>query len=266
MLLIGLTGSIATGKSTASRILAAPPHNLPIIDADVLARTVVLPGTRAHARIVAHFSATTPDLLNPDGTLNRPALGRRVFGAGEERARDRAVLNGITHPAVRWEMYKQLLHHYLRGHWAVVLDVPLLFEARLDVLCGAVLVVAVSSPDAQLERLLARDAGHGLTREEAEGRVAAQMPLVEKVALCEGVYGRRGRGVVVRNDAGVEELRGELGRVVERLAGRRGGAVWWRVVGWVAGPVVGVGVLVGNLWGRWRWGRGGGGLGVKAKL
>ncbi|KAH0606424.1 uncharacterized protein H6S33_004085 [Morchella sextelata] len=259
MLLIGLTGSIATGKSTASRILSSPPHNLPIIDADVLARTVVLPGTRAHARIVSHFAASTPDLLNADGTLNRPALGRRVFGAGEERRRDREALNGITHPAVRWEMYKQLLRHYLRGHWAVVLDVPLLFEARLDVLCGAVLVVAVSSAEVQLGRLLARDGG--LTREEAEGRVAAQMPLREKVALCEGVYGRRGRGVVVVNDGGVEELEAELGRVVEGLAVGRAG--WWRWVWWVGGPVVGGWVLVGNLWGRWRWGRKGG---AKAKL
>ncbi|KAH8146738.1 uncharacterized protein LAJ45_09112 [Morchella importuna] len=191
MLLIGLTGSIATGKSTTSRILSSPPHNLPIIDADAIARTVVLPGTRAYARIVAHFAPTTPDLLNDDGTLNRPALAKRAFGPKEEMRKDRDLINGIIHPAVRWEMYKLLLHYYLRGHWAVVLDIPLLFETHLDVLCGTVMVVAISSTEAQLERLMARD---NMTREQAEWRVGAQIPLHEKVELCESVYVRRGRG------------------------------------------------------------------------
>ncbi|KAK5988923.1 Dephospho-CoA kinase CAB5 [Cladobotryum mycophilum] len=113
MLLIGLTGSIATGKSTVSSMLSSPPHSLPIIDADVLARKVVEPGTKGYDAIVKHFGPTTPDLLvpasesmpenGPDGKgrpLNRPALGKRVFGDSEELQRDRAVLNGIVHPAV----------------------------------------------------------------------------------------------------------------------------------------------------------------------
>lgn len=105
MLLIGLTGSISTGKSTVSAILSAPPHNLPIIDADVLARQVVAPGTAGHAAIVAHFAATTPGLLlAPDGALDRGVLGRRVFGTDAARLRDRRVLNGIVHPLVRREM------------------------------------------------------------------------------------------------------------------------------------------------------------------
>ncbi|OAA68241.1 dephospho-kinase [Niveomyces insectorum RCEF 264] len=172
MLLIGLTGSIATGKSTVSGLLAAPPYGLQVVDADQLARQVVEPGTRAYRKIVAYFGPTTPDLLLPpppatatatataaaeaaavDGKqaggvrpLNRAVLGRRVFGDDPAHRRDRAVLNGIVHPAVRAAMYRRLAYAYLSGCWAVVLDVPLLFESGLDVLCGTVLVVAVRDP------------------------------------------------------------------------------------------------------------------------
>lgn len=111
MLLLGLTGSIATGKSTVSNILRAPPFNYPIIDADVIARKVVEPGQPAYEKIVGYFLPTTPDLLeNGKGSpLNRPALGKRVFGMEPERVKDRNVLNGIVHPAVRGEMRRLMV-------------------------------------------------------------------------------------------------------------------------------------------------------------
>jgi dephospho-CoA kinase len=125
MLLLGLTGSIATGKSTVSQILRDKPHSLPIVDADVIARQVVEPGTTGYKAIIARFSASVPDLLLPaddpacegreDGPagkgrpLNRPALGRAVFGGGEEQVAARKALNGIVHPAVRRAMWKQVV-------------------------------------------------------------------------------------------------------------------------------------------------------------
>ena len=125
MLLLGLTGSIATGKSTVTNILRGSPYNLPVIDADILARKVVEPGTSGYDAVVKYFGPTTPDLLLPASDpqsggkeygptgkgrpLNRPALGRRVFGDSEERSRDRKVLNGIVHPAVRREMWKAMV-------------------------------------------------------------------------------------------------------------------------------------------------------------
>src|SRR4051794_36904128 len=105
MLLIGLTGSIATGKSTVSSILSASPYSLPIVDADLLARKVVEPGTPGYRAIVSYFGPSTPDLLLPAGhdmpengptgqgrPLNRPALGKRVFGSDEQRKKDRQKL------------------------------------------------------------------------------------------------------------------------------------------------------------------------------
>lgn len=275
MLLIGLTGSIATGKSTVASILAAPPYCLPFIDADLLARQVVAPGTRGYAEIVAYFggklgmedlfldeqgkwegeveaststSASAHDAVvpsragstssfsstmktknnkNKDPTptlrpLNRAALGRRVFGSSPSALRDRKVLNRITHPRVRLAMLRLILYYYILGHWAVVLDIPLLYESGLDIFCGGVMMVAVRDPEVQMRRLLERDREKGLTRQEAENRVASQKNLREKVGRTaeRGV----GRGAVVWNDGGLEELRKEVLRGVLEIAGYvRGG-------------------------------------------
>lgn len=241
MLLIGLTGSIATGKSTVSAILAAPPYSLPIIDADKLARQVVEPGTPAYDAIVSYFGPTTPDLLLPaeeggvvDASsstttsitkrpLNRPALGRRVFGTTESRARDRTVLNSIVHPAVRSAMYRALLSHYLRGCRVVVLDVPLLFEAGLDALCGTVLVVGVRDRAVQLTRLRARDPHLG--EEEAAARVASQRDVRDKAAQAAARGECRARGVVVWNDGDREQLQREVEAAMTHVEGSS--PRWW---------------------------------------
>jgi dephospho-CoA kinase len=252
MLLIGLTGSIATGKSTVSSLLSSPPWSLPIIDADLLARKVVEPGTAGYRAIVAHFGPSTPDLLvpagedmpedGPDGKgrpLNRPALGRRVFGNDEGVKKDRAVLNSIVHPAVRRAMFWGVVRAYLSGTRAVVLDVPLLFESRLDRFCGTVMVVAVRDPEVQMRRLMERD--KHLTREDAENRVRSQGDVRDKARRCEA----RG-GVVVWNDGGKEELKGEVARVMEEVG--RTSPAWWS---WflLACPPAAVAAVV---WGYWR--------------
>ncbi|KAK3295895.1 P-loop containing nucleoside triphosphate hydrolase protein [Chaetomium fimeti] len=270
MLLIGLTGSIATGKSTVSSLLSQPPYSLPIIDADLLAREVVEPGTAGYKAIVAHFGPSTPDLLIPATTnngndaaddnnntknhmpehgprglgrpLNRAALGRRVFGDDPARRADRAVLNGIVHPAVRRAMLRAVLKCYVRGCRAVVLDVPLLFESRLDRFCGAVMVVAVRDPEVQMARLRARDPH--LSREDAENRVRSQGDVREKARRCEGRGG--GSGVVVWNDGGREELKGEVARVMAEM--ERYSPRWWNWLLWVCPPVA----VVLAAWGFWR--------------
>ncbi|KAI9740446.1 MAG: hypothetical protein M1834_005026 [Cirrosporium novae-zelandiae] len=233
MLLIGLTGSIATGKSTVSLLLSSPPYNLPLIDADLLARRVVEPGTTGYHKIVTYFSPTTPDLIlpasevgenGPDGKgrpLNRPALGRRVFGNTLERQKDRAILNKIVHPAVRWEMYKSLLKSYFRGYQAVVLDVPLLFEAGMDLLCGTVMVVAVSDPEIQMKRL--RDRDPHLTEEDARNRVASQWDVRDKARRAE--MRGEGAGVVVWNDGDKDDLKRELEKIMMKIQQKN--PKWW---------------------------------------
>jgi len=119
---IGLTGGIATGKTTVSTLFKQ--RGIPVIDADVLAREVVLPGTRTYAAIVATFGS---GILQPDGYLDRAALGTRVFADATDRAR----LNAIVHPAVRRAMIWDVMRCWLRGERVCVLDVPLLIEAGL---------------------------------------------------------------------------------------------------------------------------------------
>ncbi|PGH32425.1 dephospho-CoA kinase [[Emmonsia] crescens] len=267
MLLIGLTGSIATGKSTVSALLSSPPYNIPIIDADIIARKVVEPGTAGYRAIVNYFGPTTPDLLLPaddpddpndkskpkqDRPLNRPVLGRRVFGDTEDRKRDRAVLNRIVHPAVRWEIYRSLLYYYLRGHWAVVLDVPLLFESGLDALCGTVIMVGVSDAAVQIARLRSRDAH--LSAEDAENRVKSQGGVKGKVARAEARGTEDVRGLVVWNDGDRAALEGEVRKVMQKVA--EASPRWWAWVLLLV-PPLGVTVAAWNLMvnyrGRRRW-------------
>ncbi|KAI0013638.1 dephospho-CoA kinase [Xylariaceae sp. FL0662B] len=255
MLFIGLTGSIATGKSTVSSILASPPHSLPIIDADILARQVVEPGTRGYNAIVKHFGPTTPELLVPatdsmpeNGVngkgrpLNRPALGKRVFGDSEERKKDRGVLNGIVHPEVRREVYKAILKYYLSGCWAVVLDVPLLFESGWDRLSGVVMVVAVKDPETQMQRLMERDPH--LSREDAQNRVLSQTDVRRKAKRCEARG--EGKGVVIWNDGSKEELKAKIDASLQDI--RRNSPPWWN---WICLFVPPLGVAAG-VWVYWQ--------------
>lgn len=260
MLLIGLTGSIATGKSTVSNLLRDPPYSLPIIDADLLARKVVEPGTRGYRKIVDYFGPNTPDLLllpDDDGKykekgapLNRPALGRRVFGDSEERKRDRKILGTFIHPGVRWEMAKAALYYYLRGHWAVVLDIPLLFESGLDIFCGTVIVVAVSDPAIQMKRLRERDPH--LSPEDAENRVKSQTDVRLKAKRAE--THARGRGFVVWNDGGKEELKKEVESVIGGI--KNTSPAWWSWTLLLMPPVAGTVGLWEVFWAwveRRRW-------------
>lgn len=261
MLIIGLTGSIATGKSTVSGLLSSPPYNLPIIDADLLARKVVEPSTPGYRAIVEYFGPSTPDLLLPaenssDGSdsanqqqlrpLNRAALGRRVFGDSEERKRDRMVLNKIVHPAVRWEVYKELAYHYLRGQWAVVLDVPLLFESGMDVICGTVMVVGVQEPAVQMQRLRARDPH--LTAEDAENRVRSQVDVREKVEKTRfrngGGQDKGARGIVVWNDGDKDDLAREVEKAMQTI--QQYSPRWWSWLLLIA-PPLGAAAAVWNM-------------------
>ncbi len=137
MLVVGLTGGIASGKSTVSSLLSS--HHIPIIDADHLARVVVAPGTPGYRAIISHFGEDVVIQTSNGPTLDRAKLGSVVFN--DER--QRRVLNGIVHPAVKKQMVWELLKNWLRGEKVVVVDVPLLIETGLWKWCGWVVVVYV---------------------------------------------------------------------------------------------------------------------------
>ncbi|KKM11944.1 hypothetical protein SY88_06005 [Clostridiales bacterium PH28_bin88] len=169
MLIIGLTGGIASGKSTVSGMLKR--LGAEVIDADVLAREVVAPGEPAWSEIVATFGE---EILNSDGTIHRPALGSKVFGDPTALAR----LNGITHPRVI-ERTEELLTAYRQQNprGVVVIDAPLLLEAGMEVLVDEVWVVSVPE-ETQVRRVVQRDK---LPEAAARRRIRSQMPLAEKI-------------------------------------------------------------------------------------
>jgi dephospho-CoA kinase len=172
--LIGLTGGIACGKSTVSRLLAA--RGAVIIDADVLAREVVAPHGPALADIVATFGA---EVLGPDGALDRAALGARVFASPEARAR----LERITHPRIAALSLERLRDARTSGASLVVYDAALLFESgRAEAFRPVVVVTAPR--EVQRQRLMDRD---GLDTAAADARIDSQMPVAAKAALADHV-------------------------------------------------------------------------------
>lgn len=177
---IGLTGGIASGKSTVSAMLVE--LGAALVDADQIAREVVEPGMPALAEIARTFGEA---VLNEDGTLNRKRLGQIVFADAAQRKR----LEQIVHPAIRRIMRQRMaeLEKADPGR-LVVADVPLLFESGLEGMFERVMLVYVP-PHVQLERLMARD---GLTREQALERIAAQMPIERKRELADIVIDNSG--------------------------------------------------------------------------
>lgn len=190
----GLTGGIATGKSTVARLLREA--GLAVIDADQVARDVVAPGQPALADLAARF----PGVVGADGVLDRKALGERIFNDPDERA----ALNAITHPRIAAAVLAQTEALEARGVDRLVYEAPLLIENGLhEGMDGVVLVVA--APEVQLARLRARD---GLTEAQARARVAAQMPLDEK---------RRHARWLVDNSGTVEETKRQAAAVIDAL-------------------------------------------------
>jgi dephospho-CoA kinase len=178
-LVIGLTGGIASGKSTVSNILKE--MNITIIDADVEARLAVEKGEPAYQKIVAEFGN---DILLTNEEIDRVKLGSIIFHNAEKRQ----LLNSIVHPEVRKRMNNQVEAAKEREEQVIILDIPLLFESKLTHMVEKTILVYVDR-DIQLKRLMERN---DLSLEEAEARIKSQMPLSEKVALADDVINNNG--------------------------------------------------------------------------
>lgn len=178
MLLVGLTGGIGSGKSTVAGLLAA--RGAWIVDADEVARAVVEPGTPALAQLVERFGS---EILDTDGRLDRPALGRIAFADEEARK----ALEGITHPAINQEFIRRI-GEAPEGS-IVVCDVPLLVESTTAGSRGYKYLVVVEAPrELRFERLEQR----GVPRADAEARMAAQASDEERRAVATHVIDNSG--------------------------------------------------------------------------
>lgn len=180
MIVVGLTGGIATGKSTVARILAEAGAE--VIDADVIARQVVAKGRPAWKKIVAHFGAT---VLRSDGEIDRPRLAAVVFA---DTAR-KLILNRLVHPYVRRQIARILVSlRSTRPDAVVVLDIPLLFEAGMHRNLSEIIVVYAPQSE-QHRRLTRRD---NLSPKAAADRIRSQMPIEEKCRRATSVIDNSG--------------------------------------------------------------------------
>lgn len=193
-MIIGLTGGIASGKSTVSRYLIE--QGLDVLDADKLVHALQAPGGRLYEALVAHFGA---GILDQAGHLDRPKLAEMIFSSPEQMAASSHLQDGIIREAL-----KQELDSLLTKEAVVVLDIPLLFEKGYEAWCDQVWLVAVDE-ETQLNRLMSRN---GYPVEDAQKRMASQMPLAEK---------RQKAHAIIDNNGSLEETYKQVQSLLERL-------------------------------------------------
>lgn len=196
--IVGLTGGIGSGKSSVARIFAE--QGVPVVDADQVAREVVEPGTEGLAEVVAAFG---PGVLDENGRLDRAALGERVFRDPDARAR----LEAILHPRIAQASMARFGELAKAGHPYAIYEAALLVENGTHRMMSA-LVVITASEATQIERVRARD---GLDEDAARARIAAQLPLADKVAVAD---------YVIDNEGTLEETRARTLEVHRALEAR----------------------------------------------
>lgn len=193
--IIGITGGIATGKSTVSNWLKQKKY--PVICADQIAHEVVKPERKAYKEIVKTFGT---EVLKKNKTLNRSKLAKIVFSNPKLKRR----LESVVHPQVHKTMLNLIKKHQKRGKRFIFLDIPLLFEKKREKLCDQ--VICVSAPkSAQIERLIKNK---GMTRRHALDRICSQMPLREKEKKSD---------MVIKNNGTKRDLKRLVARILKDL-------------------------------------------------
>lgn len=194
--ILGLTGSIATGKSTVAKLFLSA--GIPVVDADLGARAVVLPGAPGLADIIGHFGEA---YRLPDGTLDRKRLGALIFSDREKRKE----LDALLKERIRHWIQAEKERYINEGHDLIVLDIPLLYEGGYEDSCDAVMVVYVPE-ELQLQRLMSRN---HLDADEATRRIQSQLSIEKKKELADFVIDNS--GTIEETEKQVNEwLRGHL--------------------------------------------------------
>lgn len=195
MRLVGLTGGIGTGKSTVSNLFKA--HGIPVVDADLVARDALKKGSGGWKKVVAAFGE---EILQANGEVDRPKLGQIVFSDSSKRQ----LLNRLLAPYITSGLFWEVFKLWMKGCKIIILDIPLLFEAKMDLWTKPIIVVWVD-PDTQLQRLMTRDR---TTEEDAKNRINAQMPLDLKRSKAD---------IVIDNNGSLEDLNENFRKVLVQV-------------------------------------------------
>lgn len=197
---IGLTGGIASGKSTVSEFLRG--RGYPVVDADLLAREVVTPGSEALKEVAATFGSGA---LMADGGLDRKKMADLIFGDVKKREQ----LEAILHPRIRALAERKRADLEAEGYNIAFYDVPLLFEKKMESLFDAVVLIA-APPDIQMARLISRN---GLSVQDAQDRLGSQLPMEHKI---------RGAKHVIQNVGEYRELYQKIEKLLEQFPAAKG--------------------------------------------
>jgi len=219
MYLVGLTGGVATGKSTVSNMFR--DLGVPVIDADAMARRIVEPGRRAWRAIKEEFGQC---VFHENGELNRAALRTIIFEDEDQRQK----LNKITHPEIYKEMVWEAVKCAVHGHQFILMDLPLLFEAGVMVPYMHKIIVVTCEEDLQLQRLMEQ---RHLSERESKLMIGAQMPMDQKAVRAD---------FVIENSGSIEDTKHQVMRINRNLSSS---FFHWKIrlmVGFVVGGFVGV--------------------------
>lgn len=198
MQIIGLTGGIGTGKSTTCKLLKEIEPEIVIIDADVLSHEATKPGKVPF--LLLKYLVLPRDCFEPEtGELIRSRLAELIFAPNKKARALKKIVERCIHPWIIWRMCLAIIWYWLSGEGRIVLDIPLLFEAKLQWMCTRTVLIDTSDPRIQLERILKRNPK--MTEDEAKNRIASQFSMEKKRKLADRV---------IKNDKGLEELRKAL--------------------------------------------------------
>ncbi|KAK1661302.1 hypothetical protein QYE76_049461 [Lolium multiflorum] len=196
MRLVGLTGGIASGKSTVSSLFKSA--GVPVVDADIVARNVVQKGTGGWKKVVKAFGN---DILLENGEIDRARLGQIVFSDPVKRK----LLNSLLAPNISFGIFWEILKLWANGCTVMVVDIPLLFETKMDRWTNPVVVVWVD-PKTQMERLMSRD---GCSEEQAQNRINAQLALDWKKSEAD---------IVINNSGSLDDTKRQFQEVLKQVS------------------------------------------------
>ncbi|EMR08280.1 dephospho-CoA kinase [Pneumocystis murina B123] len=225
MLVLGITGSIATGKSTVSTFLQSI-SSWPLIDTDLLAKEIIMFGTSAYKKVNDSFGR---EIMMEDGSIDREALGKLIFS----NINARKTLNKIMHPEILKMTILQIIKAWIRGEDVIIVDVPLLFESGFDYLCGKIICVACQE-NTQMQRLRNRN---GYTQEDSRKRIQSQMPLCHKIQLAD---------IVIWNDGNKKDLEDKIKALIKNIQPTRARCLLERTI-----PVLTIISIIYTIIKRW---------------
>ena len=198
MKIIGITGGIGTGKSTTCKLLKEIEPEIIIIDADTLSHEATKPG-RLPFLLLKYFILPSDCFNSETGELIRSRLAELIFSPNKKGLKLKQIVERCIHPWIIWKMCLGIIWYWLRGEERIILDIPLLFEAKLQWICTKTVLIDTTNPEIQLKRILKRNPQ--MTEEEAKNRILSQFPMEKKRKLAD---------CVIKNDGDLIELKRAL--------------------------------------------------------